>query len=125
MILFSDDGVTVSAGDWKAPASSLIISAVAGVLAGLLGRALLEAAAGTRRIWDNASIHLGFPCLPRVRGPAFSPPVAEHRSQIHRAASSGPQFASLCPLHRPAHVLGGPGFTALADLPTRAVVPAA
>ncbi|MFO1460081.1 MAG: hypothetical protein U1G08_11805 [Verrucomicrobiota bacterium] len=38
MILFSDDGVTVSAGDWKAPASVAIISAVAGILAGLLGR---------------------------------------------------------------------------------------
>lgn len=37
MILFSD-GLTVSAGDWQAPASGAVISAVAGILAGLLGR---------------------------------------------------------------------------------------
>lgn len=37
MILFSD-GQTVSAGDWQAPASGAVISAVAGILAGLLGR---------------------------------------------------------------------------------------
>ncbi|MBL9174308.1 MAG: hypothetical protein JNL10_12290 [Verrucomicrobiales bacterium] len=37
MILWND-GQTVSAGDWRAPASGAILSAVSGILAGLLGR---------------------------------------------------------------------------------------
>ena len=37
MILFSD-GLTISVGDWQAPTSGAVISAVAGILAGLLGR---------------------------------------------------------------------------------------
>lgn len=37
MILFSD-GLTLAAGDWQAPVSGAVICAIAGILAGLLGR---------------------------------------------------------------------------------------